>query len=132
MNFIYEKFKEKVSFDSSKMDELIQLGRDLDEDVVSQLLLVHFETSEATLKEIETEFTNLEFQKIKSSVHKLKSSCGTLGLAKLHSLCHALENYLKEKDSCAAIVRNYLDSIHFEYAETKKIISDFKTQKLGA
>ena len=132
MNSIYGNYKNDVSFDQSKIDQLVQLGNDIKEDVVSQLIEVHFETSEDCLQRMESDLKNLDFPKIKSAAHKLKSSCGTLGLNKLHSLCHGLEDYINKNSAETFLVKTYVDCIVFEYNETKKNLWKFTKIKVGA
>lgn len=131
MNSIYENFNKNVSFDSSKLDQLVQLGKDINEDVVTQLLQVHFETSEFSIAEMKSDFNASNFENLKRAAHKLKSSCGTLGLNKLHALCHGLENFLTDANE-SATVELYLAAIFFEYESTKEIIQSFNQAQVKA
>lgn len=132
MNWINEKYNHIESFDPTKIDELVQLGNDIGEDVVSQLIDVHFETTEASICEMEAGFKNSDVAKLKSTSHKLKSSCGTLGLNKLHSFCHDLENYLSHDQADTYLIKNYLDCIVNEYDKTKKQLETFRQTRKGA
>ncbi len=131
MNSIYANYKNDASVDYSKIEELRKLGQDIGEDVVPQLIALHFETSESILLELHSGAKSLEFMKLKSSVHKLKSSCGTLGLIKLHKLCDDFEKYLGNKPE-AFLVITYVDCIQFEYEKTRSELSRFGHMKVGA
>ncbi|MBC7419952.1 MAG: Hpt domain-containing protein [Bdellovibrio sp.] len=132
MNSIFGNYKNDLSFDQTKIDQLIQLGNDIKEDVVSQLIELHFATSEICLNDMENELKELNFSKIKSTVHKLKSSCGTLGLNRLHSLCDGLENYIAQNKAQMFLVKTYVDCIAFEYNDTKKYLWQWNKIKVGA
>jgi HPt (histidine-containing phosphotransfer) domain-containing protein len=132
MNSIYEKFMNEMSFDQSKIDPLIQLGKDINEDVVLQLFQTHFETSEVMLKDLDLLFNQWDTVKLSSLLHKLKSSCGMLGLNKMYSFCNTLESALRNLTLTKSEVKQYVDCLHFEYAETKKIMLAFQSKKLAA
>lgn len=134
------------SFDSKKLDVFIQLGKDLDEDVLSEMLYTYFQTTEETVESFKANFTNKDFKSIAHLAHKLKSSSGQLGLHKLHRLCTDLENFVHAEkngdgsdlgsDSMAAsdsnsnspaalVVNSYLNLIFDETQLTTALLSDF-------
>ncbi len=132
MNSINENYENLICFDKAKIDELIQLGKDIGEDVLPQLIALHFETSEKILSQMLKQLSSLEYSNLKSLSHKLKSSCGTLGLNKVHKLCDDLENYLSNNKVESFLVRTYVDCIHFEYEQSKVYLWQFRTLKVGA
>ena len=131
MKFNNQKYANEINFDLEKVDQLIQLGKDLNEDVLSQLLRVHFETSEVQLHEIKQWSLQNKFLYIRAGAHKMKSSCGTLGLNKLHRLCADLERYLTETSTISgATVNAFVEGILKEYQYSKSLINQFNL-KLG-
>ncbi len=125
MNSIYEKFENEISFDQARFAELVQLGKDLNEDVVTQLLEIHFEVSESSLHEIQEFSRQQDFLNMSKTAHKLKSSCGTLGLIRLHRLCHHLENNVCHQNVGFNEVVECINEIIYEYQKTKSEIQIF-------
>lgn len=91
------KYEHLLSFDRTKVDELIQIGKDINENVLVQMLDLHFSTSIEIVTEINVALQNLDLIKVAELAHKFKSNSGQLGLFKLNMMCGDLENLIKEK-----------------------------------
>lgn len=98
MNSLYLKYDNIHSLDSTKLDQLITLGKDIDEDVLGQLLGVHKETSELILNDMQKFLSDKNYLELKRCAHKFKSSSANLGLLKLHKLCADLEVLLNQAE----------------------------------
>ncbi|MBC7741370.1 MAG: Hpt domain-containing protein [Bdellovibrionaceae bacterium] len=129
MSFYNEKYKNQLSLDLTKLEPLFQLGRELDEDVVSELVKTHCETVTVQLKQIEILFETKNFIQVRSEAHKLKSSAATLGLNKLYRMCIDLESYLQNPSTaCAPVVNAYITGITIEFNLTKLMLNNMQTQ----
>lgn len=124
MNSVYLKYNNFDSLDPSKLDQLITLGKDIEEDVLGQLIQIHRETSEAALVEMQNFLSQKSFDELRRSAHKFKSSSANLGLMRLHKLCGDLELYLTKLSSIAladiVLVKEYVDSISYECNQTNQ------------
>lgn len=134
MKAFVERYKNLDSFQSAKLDQLIQLGIDLNEDVLGQLIAVHNESSLQILEDLKKSFLENDYEVIKRCAHKFKSSTANLGLLKLNQLCIDLENYLKNKNNsnllvCPAIesirIKQYIDFIDSECRHTNALLQNF-------
>jgi HPt (histidine-containing phosphotransfer) domain-containing protein len=128
MNRVYLKYNNFDSLDPSKLDQLINLGKDIDEDVLGQLIAIHKETAEVILKEMNQFFAEKNYDELKRCVHKFKSSSANLGLMRLHNLCHDLENYIGKSPDLKTIdtvsIHEFIEGIAFECGQTnQKLVS---------
>ena len=98
------KYEHLLSFDKTKVDELIQIGLDINENVLIQMLDLHFITSIDIVGEMTTALDNLNLSKVAELAHKFKSNSGQLGLVKLHALCGDLENLIKQTPSSDDVI----------------------------
>ena len=89
------KYEHLLSFDRTKVDELIQIGKDINEDVLDQMLDLHFKTSIDIVTEMSAALQNSNLIKVAELAHKFKSNSGQLGLFKLNMMCGDLENLIK-------------------------------------
>jgi HPt (histidine-containing phosphotransfer) domain-containing protein len=121
------------SFESKKLDVFIQLGKDLEEDVLSQMLSTYFQTTEETVENFTTLFEEKNYKRIAQLAHKLKSSSGQLGLNKLHKLCTDLENFVHANvtdegvlnPAAPQVIHSYLNLIYEETKITTALLSNF-------
>ncbi|MBC7465396.1 MAG: Hpt domain-containing protein [Bdellovibrio sp.] len=122
-----DKYNNFESFEAKKLDVFIQLGKDLDEDVLSEMLYTYFQTTEETIQNFKAHFANKDFKSIAHLAHKLKSSSGQLGLQKLHQLCTDLENFVhsESSDNVELNVNKYLTLIFDETHLTTALLSNF-------
>lgn len=120
----YAKFE---SFESKKLDVLIQLGKDLNEDVLAEMLTTYLQTTEDTLKNLKLNFAKKDFKAIARLAHKQKSSSGQLGLNKLHKLCSDLEKFAEDSASLpvASDIDALINLIHFETNLTTDLLNNF-------
>ena len=129
MNSVYLRYSSIHSLDSSKLDQLINLGRDIDEDVLGQLLGVHKETSELILNDMRKFFTEKNYAELKRCAHKYKSSSANLGLIKLQKLCADLETKLGQAATFNHDEYNqifeFIDSITFESHQTSLKLNSY-------
>lgn len=120
----YAKFE---SFEAKKLDVFIQLGKDLNEDVLSEMLTTYLQTTEDTLKSLKSNFAKKDFKAIARLAHKQKSSSGQLGLNKLHKLCTDLENLGQGTITTPveADIDVLINLIHFETNLTTDLLNNF-------
>lgn len=120
----YAKYE---SFDSKKLDVFIQLGKDLQEDVLTEMLATYFKTTDEAIDSLKFNFSKQDFKNVARQAHKLKSSSGQLGLIKLHQLCSDLElllqHHLNESNTPAAI--DILNLIYEETHLTTALLNQF-------
>lgn len=98
------KYVHLLSFDKTKVDELIQIGRDINEDVLVQMLDLHFSTSLDIINEMKIALDNLNLSEVAQLAHKFKSNSGQLGLVKLNVLCGDLEDLIKQTPSSDDVI----------------------------
>lgn len=131
MNSVYSKYNNFDSFDPSKLDQLIQLGKDIDEDVLGQLIVVHKESCDMALIEMLHFLKEKKVDELKRTAHKFKSSSANLGLMRLHKLCGDLEGYLAQTPPPLdfILVKEYIESIQHECNQTNQKL--FSYQKVA-
>lgn len=108
------KYEHLLSFDRTKVDELIQIGKDINEDVLDQMLDLHFKTSIDIVTEINAALQNSELLKVAELAHKFKSNSGQLGLLKLNVMCGDLENLTKDMPNCKVEICELINLILHE------------------
>lgn len=126
MNLIYQKYLKYDSLNRKKIDELSDLGRDLNEDVLSQMLDLHFVTAEEISKNIQNLYVVKKYDLLKREVHKFKSNCGNLGLEKLFSICKDFEKYLENTSIENSELENYIQCLLYEYELTCNKLYEIK------
>ncbi len=125
MNSIYLKYNNFDSLDPSKLDQLINLGKDIEEDVLGQLITIHKETSQSMLVEMRQFLADKNYEELKRCAHKFKSSSANLGLMRLHKLCSDLETTLAKPGNIDPVdLQEFVESIQYEFNQTNtKLIS---------
>lgn len=108
------RYEHLPTFDRAKVDELIQLGKDIQEDVLGQMVNLHFQTSQNIIEEIKFAFGTTNLPRIAELAHKFKSNSGQLGLVKLHVLCDDLEGLINSGNYSSEEINTLL---YFIYAE---------------
>lgn len=126
MNLIYQKYLKYDSLNPKKIDELNNLGRDLNEDVLRQMLDLHFATSDEMSKNIQKFYSEKKYDLLKREVHKFKSNCGNLGLEKLFSICKDFEKYLENSQLENTELENYIQCFQSEYEVTCYQLKEIK------
>jgi HPt (histidine-containing phosphotransfer) domain-containing protein len=129
MNSVYAKYNNFDSFDPTKLDQLIALGKDIEEDVLGQLILVHKESSEVALSEMHGFLKEKQSDELRRSAHKFKSSSANLGLMRLHKLCGDLEAYIVQNSSGAldySVIKEYVESIQHEFNQTNQKLFSYQ------
>lgn len=132
MNSVYPKYNNFDSFDPSKLEQLIALGKDIEEDVLGQLIVVHKESSGIALVEMQQFLQQKQWDELRRAAHKFKSSSANLGLMRLHKLCGDLENYIVKNqvpDLDCILVQEYVESIQHEFNQTNQKL--FSYQKVA-
>jgi len=132
MNSLYAKYNNFDSFDPTKLDQLIALGKDIEEDVLGQLIAVHKESSGAALVEMHEFLKQKKSDELRRAAHKFKSSSANLGLMRLHKLCGDLEAYVVKTVPAEldfAVMKEYVDSIQHEFNQTNQTL--FSYQKVA-
>ncbi len=126
MNSLYLKYDQYQTLNETQLNQLIQLGQDIDEDVLGQLLKIHQDTALVIIDEMRKFCVDKNHAELKKIAHKFKSSCGNLGLMKLHKLCHDLETLMSKSfaENETFVVKDFLDCIEYEFknSETKLFI----------
>lgn len=119
------KYEHLLSFDRNKVDELIQIGKDINEDVLDQMLDLHFKTSIDIVTEMNAALQNSDLLKVAEIAHKFKSNTGQLGLLKLNMMCGDLENLIKgmpsSKDQICELVNLILHENQFTLSKLKLV-----------
>lgn len=115
------------SFDPKKLDVFIQLGKDLGEDVLGEMLATYFQTTDESINGFKTCAVEKDFKSLARLAHKLKSSSGQLGLNKLHKLCTDLEHHIQNNTSSDLTdsTSQYLKLIFDETHLTTALLNDF-------
>lgn len=129
MNSVYSKYNNFDSFDPSKLDQLIALGKDIDEDVLGQLITVHKESSTKSLEEMKHFLAQENFDELRRAAHKFKSSSANLGLMRLHKLCGDLEAYVVSQQPHTInmiLLKEYVESIQHEFHQTNQKLSSYQ------
>ncbi len=129
MNSVYAKYNNFDSFDPTKLDQLIALGKDIEEDVLGQLIAVHKESSEVALSEMHQFLKEKQSDELRRSAHKFKSSSANLGLMRLHQLCGDLEGYIVKNPGTQlnfAVIKEYVDSIQHEFNQTSQKLYSYQ------
>ena len=105
---------EVESFCPEKLDVLVQLGKDINEDVLGQLLDLHISVADGIISTLQGHFQKKEFQAIARAAHQYKSNCGQLGLLKLHSYCSDLENLIHGNSFSENQIKQHLQALEIE------------------
>jgi len=115
------------SFDAKKLDVFIQLGKDLNEDVLSEMLNTYFQTTDSTIFSFKSSAVEKDFHTIAHLAHKLKSSSGQLGLNRIHKMCSDLENLIKSESAhlIEFQVNQLIKLIEEETVVTTNLLQDF-------
>lgn len=132
MNSVYSKYNNFDSFDPTKLDQLISLGKDIEEDVLGQLIVVHKESSSAVLLEMHDFLKQKNSDELRRAAHKFKSSSANLGLMRLHKLCGDLEAYIVKGPAAEldfSMIKEYVESIQHEFNQTNQKL--FSYQKVA-
>jgi HPt (histidine-containing phosphotransfer) domain-containing protein len=129
MNSVYAKYNNFDSFDPTKLDQLIALGKDIEEDVLGQLILVHKESSEVALLEMHQFLKEKKSDELRRSAHKFKSSSANLGLMRLHKLCSDLEEFIVKAPNGQfdfGVMKEYVESIQHEFNQTNQKLFSYQ------
>lgn len=129
MNSLYAKYNNFDSFDPTKLDQLIALGKDIEEDVLGQLIVVHKESSGETLVEMHAFLKQKQPDELRRAAHKFKSSSANLGLMRLHKLCGDLEAFIVKTVPAEldfTVMKEYVDSIQYEFNQTNQTLSSYQ------
>ena len=127
MNSVYLKYNNFDSLDPSRLEQLVNLGKDIEEDVLDQLIKIHKETSDLILIQMHELIAFKNFDEIKRCAHKFKSSSGNLGLMRLNQLCSDLETYLNKTESIDLVaVTEFVEGIQYEYAQTNQKLNSYQ------
>lgn len=132
MNSVYSKYNNFDSFDPTKLDQLIALGKDIEEDVLGQLIIVHKESSGVALAEMYQFLQQKQSDELRRAAHKFKSSSANLGLMRLHKLCGDLESYIVKNPALSldyVLIKEYVESIQHEFNQTNEKL--FSYQKVA-
>ena len=95
MSYYLKLYSETKSFEPLQLDQLAKLGQDIKEDVVSELLTLHFTVATATMAHMQRFHGENNLREIAFLAHQFKSNCGQLGLVKLHRALNDLENLIR-------------------------------------
>lgn len=122
-----DQYTQFESFDPKKLDVFIQLGKDLDENVLGEMLATYFQTTDESINGFKTCVAEKDFKAVARLAHKLKSSSGQLGLNKLHKLCTDLEHHIQKEPSSDLTVSTsqFLKLIFEETHLTSALLNDF-------
>lgn len=129
MNSVYAKYNNFDSFDPTKLEQLIALGKDIEEDVLGQLITVHKESSEVALSEMHQFLKEKKSDELRRSAHKFKSSSANLGLMRLHKLCGDLEDYIVKTTNGQfdfSVMKEYVESIQHEFNQTNQKLFSYQ------
>ncbi len=127
MNSIYLKYNNFDSLDPSKLDQLINLGKDIEEDVLGQLITIHKETSQTMLLEMRQFLAEKNYEELKRCAHKFKSSSANLGLMRLHKLCSDLESSLGKPEAVEFVdLHEFVESIQYEFGQTNMKLNSYQ------
>lgn len=114
MNYYVKLYSEIESFEPSQLDGLAKLGRDIKEDVVSDLLSLHFTVAATTMAHMERFYKDNNLKEIAFLAHQFKSNCGQLGLNKLHRALNDLENLIRYEGADSEKVSELINIIRDE------------------
>ena len=127
MNSVYFKYNNFDSLDPSKLEQLVNLGKDIEEDVLGQLIAIHKETSDLILVQMHELIAFKNFEEIKRCAHKFKSSSANLGLMRLNQLCSDFETYLSKLESIDLVaVTEFVEGIQYEYDQTNLKLNSYQ------
>lgn len=126
MGKINENYSKFNSLNLKKINELSALGRDLQEDVLGQMLELHFSTAEDMVKNMHQFFSEDKYDLLKREVHKFKSNCGNLGLEKLFNICRDFEKYLELENNESCEIEKFLSYFQSEYELTCVHLKEIK------
>lgn len=128
MKNIYQKYEHIASLDSAKLDQLVVLGKDIDEDVLGQLLVTHQDITVQILKEMLNFYDQKNSAELKRCAHKFKSSCANLGLMRLNKLCADFESYLTQAAESINFndVKDFIECIQFEDEQTNLQLNSYQ------
>jgi chemotaxis protein histidine kinase CheA len=122
MNSLYLKYNNYLSVDQNKIDQLLILGKDIEEDVLSQLIQVHNETTKQIILDMQAHYLAKNSSELMRCAHKFKSSSANLGFMRLHHMCTDFENKLGQGlltdqfDSVSAA--DFIECIQYEVQQT--------------
>lgn len=117
-NLKIDKYEHLPSFDMERIDVLIKLGKDLNENVLAQMLNLHFEASAQIIEESQLAFANKNYILLAQLAHKFKSNSGQLGLIKLHAMCNDLENLIRVQNGTEIQILELLTAVTNENVKT--------------
>ena len=122
MMSFFQQYQDHLSLDESKIQQLVQLGEEIGEDVLGQLTEVHVHATDELVRELPVLYQQQRFDELVRVAHKFKSSCGNLGLTKLHHLCADFEkqlgHFIKIKSFDRRVIQNFVDCITYEVKST--------------
>ena len=123
----YEKIYSEIrSFEPAQLQNLKKLGSDIQEDVVSELLELHFAISATTIAQIEKFYSVSNLKEVAFLAHQYKSNCCQLGLVKLHRALNDLENLIRFEEADIGKVSELMDIIRKENEIGLNYLTPFK------
>ncbi|OFZ31400.1 MAG: hypothetical protein A2622_02100 [Bdellovibrionales bacterium RIFCSPHIGHO2_01_FULL_40_29] len=125
MENLKKTFEDCLRLETEKLDVLVQLGRDLNEDVLGQMLTLHFETTSQIIQELQSSFLKKDFPQLARLAHKFKSNSGQVGLQRLHKMSDVLENLCQQQNQNWIRIENIIQEIIQESNATNKLLNQY-------
>lgn len=119
-------FNQFESIQSEKLNELVTLGVELEEDVLGQMLTLFRESTQEIIAQLHLKFQHKENKDISALAHQLKSSAGNIGLKRLHQICAYLEKGIKENSLDTNAISSLIVLVEREFLSTMQELKQFE------
>lgn len=125
MENLKKSFENYLRIETEKIDVLVQLGKDLNEDVLGQMLALHFETTAEIIQEVHESLLKKDFSQVARLAHKFKSNSGQVGLQRLHRMSDELEKLCQQQNQNLIGIENLIKEINQEIDATNKLLNQY-------
>lgn len=126
MSSFKKQYSHIQSFEPTQLENLKKLGRDIKEDVVLELLTLHFEVASSTMSQMVKFYNANNLREVAFLAHQFKSNCGQLGLLKLQCALGELENIIRSNTAVPEQVSELMTLIREENEVCLSYLSPFK------
>lgn len=113
----------KFEFDGEMIRSLQELEDPGTNKVLNDLLTMYYENMPLLLSEISRSLVNKNFVHVAHEAHKLKASCGNLGLTSLYHIFVDLEALCRQPNPSYEQCEAYVQDAHSQFEQSKEVLN---------
>lgn len=112
--------------EKSVLDELVNLGREIDSDLAGEVIGLFESDGEENLRELLQNIDSNQIEMAGRMAHKLKSTCANVGAIEASSICKNIEEICKNQKGLENLGKEK-EKIIQAFAESKHELLEFKS-----